>query len=166
MSWEAIGALGELLGGLVVLASLAFLAIQIRRHTQALRVSSSEESNRQFAAYTALFTQPGIARIYRVGLASPEDLDQDELITFNAVLTMLFNFLSHNHSLRAQGIDALFSSEEGLRAATLYVLRQPGGQAWWRRFRVSYRRSFCEFIDSLLDPAAQQGVAADQQQPG
>jgi hypothetical protein len=165
MTWEAIGALGELLGGLVVLVSLVFLAIQVRRHTQALQVSSSEDSNRAFGAYTALFTQPGIARIYRVGLASPEELDQDELITSNAILTMLFNFLAHNHSLRAQHIEA-FSSEEGLKSATLYVLRQPGGQAWWRRFRVSYGRGFIEFIDGLLDTAAQQGAAADQQQLG
>jgi hypothetical protein len=157
MSWQAIGALGELLGGLVVLVSLVFLALQIRRHTQALRVSSSEESNRAFAAYSALFTQPGISRIYRVGLASPEELDQDEQITFNAILTMLFNFMAHNHSLHGQRIET-WASEDGLRAATLYILRQPGGQAWWRRFRVSYGTSFREFIDSLLEAAAQQAV--------
>jgi hypothetical protein len=160
MNWDAIGALGELLGGLVVLASLAFLAIQIRRHTQALQVSSSEESNRAFGAYSALFTQPGISRIYRVGLASPEELDEDEQITFNAILTMFFNFLAHNHTLRAQSIRT-WASEDGHKAATLYILRQPGGQAWWRRFRVSYRAGFREFIDSLLETAVQQGVEPD-----
>ena len=100
MDWQAIGALGELLGGVVVLASLAFLAIQIRRHTQALQVSSSEEANRSFAAYTAMFTQPGISRLYRVGLSTPDVLDDDEQITFNAVVSTLFNFLAHNHSLQ------------------------------------------------------------------
>ncbi len=64
MNWEAIGAIGELLGGIVVLASLAFLAMQIRRHTQALEIGSGEEASRSFGAYTALFAQPGISRVY------------------------------------------------------------------------------------------------------
>jgi hypothetical protein len=153
MNWAAIGALGELLGGVVVLASLGFLAIQIRRHTQALEVSSSEEANRAFGAYSAMFMQPGISRIYRVGLESPEELDQDELTTFNAIITMLFNFLAHNYSLRTRGISS-WASQDGHKAATLYVLRQPGGKAWWHRFRVSYYEEFREFIDGLLDEAA------------
>lgn len=151
MDWQAIGALGELLGGIVVLASLAFLAIQIRRHTQALQVSSSEEANRSFAAYTAMFTQPGISRLYRVGLATPDVLDDDEQITFNAVLSTLFNFLAHNHSLRARGIESSWSSQEGLNSVTMYILRQAGGQAWWQQFRVTYNADFRKYIDGLLD---------------
>ena len=153
MDWEAIGALGELLGGLVVLASLAFLAIQIRRHTQTLEVSSSEEANRSFAAYTAMFTQPGISRLYRIGLASPEELDDDELITFNAVISTLFNFAAHSHSLHARGIVSSWLGEDGLNHLTMYILRQPGGQVWWQQFRVTYNEGFRRFIDGLLYPA-------------
>ena len=70
MNWQAIGAIGELLGGVVVVASLVFLAIQIRRNTQALQLGVAEETNRSFSSYLAMFTQPGVSRVYRVGLAS------------------------------------------------------------------------------------------------
>ena len=153
MDWEAVGAVGELLGGVVVLASLAFLAVQIRRHTRALEVTSSEESNRAFAAYTARFIQPGISRIYRIGLASPEELDADELVTFNAVISTFFNFLAHSHTLRSRGVMSSWSSEEGLNVATMYILRQPGGRAWWNRFRVTYNEDFRSSIDQMCDPA-------------
>jgi hypothetical protein len=56
MNWQAMGAVGELLGGVVVLASLVFLAMQIRRNTQALRMSAAEESNRSFASYAGAST--------------------------------------------------------------------------------------------------------------
>ena len=153
MNWEAVGALGELLGGLVVLVSLVFLAVQIRRHTHALEVTSSEEANRAFAAYTAMFTQPGISRIYRVGLATPAELDADELITFNAVLSTFFNFLAHSHTLRSRGVMSSWASEEGLNVATRYILRQAGGQAWWSQFRVTYNEDFRRSIDQRCDPA-------------
>ena len=154
MNWDALGAIGELLGGLVVLFSLIFLAIQIRRHTHALEVTSSEEANRAFAAYTAMFTQPGIPRLYRIGLASPEELDADELITFNAIISTFFNFLAHSHTLRSRGLTSSWSSEKGLNVAAMYILRQPGGQAWWGQFRVTYNEDFRRSIDRMCDPAA------------
>ena len=40
MNWEAIGAIGEVLGAIAVLVTLAYLAIQIRQNTQAMRVTA------------------------------------------------------------------------------------------------------------------------------
>jgi hypothetical protein len=151
MNWQAIGALGELLGGFVVLASLVFLAIQIRRATQALEVTAADEANRSFAAYTAMFTQPGISRVYRVGLASPTELTDDELITFNAVISTFMNYQAHSHGLRARGIFHAWSNEKGDKASASYVVRQPGGREWWYRFRATYSEDFQSFIDSSLE---------------
>ncbi len=154
MNWQAIGAIGELLGGVVVVASLVFLAIQLRRNTQALRLGVAEEANRSFSTYLAMFTQSGVSRIYRVGLASPGELDHDEIVTFNAIISMLFNHLVYEHTLRNSGMSR--ANEQGISTAAMYVLRQPGGQQWWNRFRVSYNESFQAYVDSMLrDSAAQ-----------
>ena len=37
MNWEAIGAVGEILGAIAVLLSLAYLAVQIRQNTASVR---------------------------------------------------------------------------------------------------------------------------------
>ncbi len=63
-------------------------------------------------------------------------------------MSTYFNWLAHVHTLRAGGIAA--SSPRGLKATTLYVLRQPGGQQWWSRFRVAYDDGFQAYVDSLL----------------
>ena len=99
-----------------------------------------------------MFTQLGISRIYRVGLATPAELDADELITFNAVISTFFNFLAHSHTLRSRGVMSSWSSEEGLNVATTYILRQPGGHAWWSQFRVTYNEDFRRSIDQMRDP--------------
>ncbi len=152
MNWQAIGAIGELLGGVVVVASLVFLAIQLRRNTQTLQLGVAEEANRSFSTYLAMFTQPGVSRVYRVGLTSPSELDDDELVTFNAIISTLFNHLVYEHTLRNSGMNR--GNEQGISTAARYVLRQPGGQQWWNRFRVSYNESFQAYVDSLLRDSA------------
>ena len=89
-------------------------------------------------------------------MATPEELDADELITFNAVISTFFNFLAHSHTLRTRGVMSSWASEEGLNVATTYILRQPGGCAWWNQFRVAYNEEFRNSIDQMCDPAAQQ----------
>jgi len=44
MNWDAIGAVGEILGALAVFASLIYLALQIKQNTQSLRASAKHEA--------------------------------------------------------------------------------------------------------------------------
>ena len=39
MTWEAIGAIGEVVGALVVAATLAFLAVQVRQNSKAINAT-------------------------------------------------------------------------------------------------------------------------------
>ena len=43
MSWDAIGAVAELLGAFGVIASLVYLANQMRQNTRAMRASAYQE---------------------------------------------------------------------------------------------------------------------------
>ena len=43
MNWEAIGAGGEMLGALGVIATLGYLAVQIRQNTRSIKDSAFQE---------------------------------------------------------------------------------------------------------------------------
>ena len=49
MQWEAIGAIGEVIGALAVIATLAFLGIQIRTNTRAVRSTSEYDIDRRWS---------------------------------------------------------------------------------------------------------------------
>ena len=49
MNWDAVGAVGEIIGALAVLATLAFLAVQIRSNTNAIRSSSEYDIDRRWS---------------------------------------------------------------------------------------------------------------------
>jgi hypothetical protein len=47
VDWEAIGALGEVLGATGVIVTLGYLAVQIRHNTRALRAASIDSMTQQ-----------------------------------------------------------------------------------------------------------------------
>ena len=46
MNWEAIGALGEVIGALAVFLTLIYLAVQVRQHTRAMEETRKVELSR------------------------------------------------------------------------------------------------------------------------
>ena len=43
MNWQALGAIGEFVGGLLVVFSLLYLALQLRQNTRALRADTHQQ---------------------------------------------------------------------------------------------------------------------------
>ena len=48
MNWEAIGAVGEIVGAIAVIATLAYLAIQVRQNTNSVQGAAELEASKQF----------------------------------------------------------------------------------------------------------------------
>ena len=58
MNWEAVSAIGGLIGALAVLLTLVFLIVQIRQNTIDLQQQGSRESTSSLAQLTGVVMQP------------------------------------------------------------------------------------------------------------
>lgn len=56
MNWEAIATIAELVGAIGVIASLVYLAVQIRDNTRSSRIQQPQESTRQFVEFMDYFS--------------------------------------------------------------------------------------------------------------
>jgi len=75
VNWDAIGAIGEIVGAVAVVATLGYLAVQIRQNTRADRASSRQTVLDDF--YSSLWETARDAELRRIttsGLASFGDL--------------------------------------------------------------------------------------------
>jgi hypothetical protein len=151
MSLEDLGNIGEFVAAVAVVISLVYLAVQIRQNTNAVRVSMGQENVRAFADFTAMFCQPGVSRIYRVGLESPENLDADESIVFNSLLSTFFANISQWYAQKSH--PAFDPQTLAFDPAAGFILRLPGGRRWWKKFRGSFPESFQTHIDSIIEDA-------------
>ena len=157
MNWEAIGAVGEVLGAIAVIATLAYLAVQIRQNT--LQLHQSTEVARYAAidqvgqrGYTLRLSlaDPKHSAIYLKGLAGA-DLDQVEALQFNMLLQNTFFALQDTHE-RLVGSDLM---PEIWTTFPTETIQQLGGSPGVARLWPTLRRGLLpRFIaEAVLDPA-------------
>ena len=92
MNWQAIGAIGEIVGALAVVATLIYLAKQIRIQNRANEAASFDGLMDGFNQLNSMLaTDKGLYRIFMTGLNRPETLDDDEAGQFTALLRMYMN---------------------------------------------------------------------------
>ncbi len=62
MNWDAVGAVGEILGAIAVFVSLIYLAVQTRNNTRALRSSAFHQVRESFSQVSlAMAEDPDLA---------------------------------------------------------------------------------------------------------
>jgi len=69
MNWEALAAIGELVGAFGVIASLGYLAIQIRQNTRQIRQNIQSFLGPFFHGIDSIF------KLFEKGLVDPENWD-------------------------------------------------------------------------------------------
>ena len=125
-----LGAVGEILGALGVIATLGYLASQIRESTRAAKARAAGELldlNHGFLAQLAQSVES--AALWRRGMAADPDLTDDELIQFHAMLLQLAFVWQRAYHLEQTGhVEAWFL--EPILSARRELAPAPGFKRW------------------------------------
>lgn len=98
MNWEAIGAIAESIGALGVIASLLYLAGQVRSGTRAAAVRAKLDSTDMLNKFIdLLIADPQLNDIYLRGLADLGALSREEYFRFSNMSLKAFWFFSASH---------------------------------------------------------------------
>ena len=131
MDWDAIGAVGEILGAVAVLVTLLYLAAQVkvaRKATSAqLEDSVNSAWNREIRAWGE---NAEVARLMAEGFDHYQDLPQDKKFMFHVRMDAVIIEFQKQQELSNQNVwnGPLKTSNE---QAILRMLVCPGGRAWW-----------------------------------
>ena len=86
MNLDALGNLGDFIGGIAVIVSFIYLALQIRQNTKTLRANSVQELTENILRATAALIEPENADIYIRGAQSYSLLTREEKLRFQLLL--------------------------------------------------------------------------------
>jgi hypothetical protein len=114
MTLQDLGSIGELLAAVATIATLAYLSVQIRQNTRALRASSHHAVTDSFNHINmALGQDPTLGRVFRKGNAGLAELTEDERITFGFIHLSVFRVFETLFYQREIGTaeEQLFQSE-------------------------------------------------------
>ena len=91
MNWDAIGAIGEILGAIAVFASLIYLAAQIRNQNRESRMSSMHDIRLGFREILNSVDNSGNSEIMLKAIADYDSLTPPENLRLIAVVTRVLH---------------------------------------------------------------------------
>ena len=92
MNWEAISAVGQLVGAVAVLITLIYLAVQIKQNTAAVATATYESTMTGFNDINVVVaSHPALASLLDRGCQSPDSLNAEEVVQFNFLLRCYAN---------------------------------------------------------------------------
>ena len=153
MDWtiQDFGALGEVVGALGVIATLAYLALQIRQNTLAMR---SAAVNATITALReprqAIFESEEMTSIFFAGNNNPNALDEVSQLRYRLVMQNIVDAMLEVYS---QTLSTNFSPETWFtQGVTLVerILNTNGGRWFWKNYANTYPPSFCAEVDRVL----------------
>ena len=146
MTLEALGNIGEFLGAIGVIVSLAYLAMQIRQNTNAVKAASHHALNDAFSDFLELLiNNRRAAKILGAGIKDLDALDEEDRDTFYSLLSLLFNHFENTFFHYQRGL-----LDEGQwqrwRIAIGWYAGFPGVAMWWKNRSAVFSKDFREFV--------------------
>jgi hypothetical protein len=147
-----------MIGGVAVVASLIYLAIQIRQNTQEIsrNVEASklgalerniESANRM---RETLILNPEVAALFLRGLRGYGDLDNEERFRFGLLMSSTLSAFQGAY-LRTLSVGSDPLQFEGAARLVDSILENPGAREWLENSDPDWRPEFRTFVEERLE---------------
>lgn len=149
MSIEALGNIGDFLGGIGVIVTLIYLAIQIRHNTIATRTDSYQAVITSASNWSReMSLNAEIADILMRGGRDYEALESLERMRYNLAISSFFRNMENLHSKYRNGaVDEDVWLGWANRTHTFVIA--PGTKQWWSHNASAFSPEFQQFILNL-----------------
>jgi hypothetical protein len=153
MSLSALASLGSLVGGIAVLISLIYLALQVRHTKRNQQIAIRHSRVTRIVELHLALADPAVADAWLHGSASPGELTQTELNQFINLCRAHFFHFEDSFYQREEGLlnDDAF---ETVVAGARLLARNPGLRAAWRMARPNFGGRFLDFMDGVVARSA------------
>ncbi|NKB32427.1 MAG: hypothetical protein GKR91_04950 [Pseudomonadales bacterium] len=160
MNWEAIGAIGEIIGAITVLATLIYLARQIHQ-ANSIAVASAEVTLREAAneIYKSMTDNSEYASLVAKLASNSQDLnagEEQQAIAFVGLNINLWSAVSRAHE---QGLITSYTLNNYLTDVEATLDMYPGSAKFFKAQTKHYKFSSgsSPIIDRLLEALSERG---------
>ena len=143
-----LGALAELVGAVGVVASLLYVARQIRQNTNAMRATAHQEAISSLRDLNNLLLSSDLVQLFQSGIEDFDTLDEPERRQFVVLAMDMLRSFESVHNQHAMGMLDDGAWQGWLKFITDYCTA-PGIQRYWRIRREAFSPGFRDLVDSL-----------------
>jgi hypothetical protein len=152
VNWEAVAAVGQVIGAGGIIATLIYLARQIGQNTKAMRISVAHSIAMDARDWNKpLLADASLALVFQTGTEDPSSLDEKDRARF---IELCFSLLHMFENAHYQFQNGTLDQElwDGYRRLYIAYAKSPGFQAYWKARRQTFRPDFQTFIDEHGPP--------------
>lgn len=151
MNWDAISAVSEIVGAIAVVATLAYLAVQIRDGARASRSAAVTDATTGMQMwYQELGSNAETATQFLGGMTTPDSLSKHHQFQFVMLVHAVFLGFQRSYFLsRAGTLDV--SLRDSIGTAVHAVNQLPGMAFYWQHRKAFFKPEFAAWIEELLD---------------
>lgn len=154
MNWDAIGAIGEILGAAAVFASLVYLAVQTKQNTRALKSAAFHQIRSSFSEVSlAVVQDPSLVSLLNRVREDDPDLTTEDAARFTYFLT---TFLRRGESAYFQSSQGALEYESwlGIKWTTLLLLDNRYGQQFWDTESNRFTTEFVKVLNEAMNESS------------
>jgi hypothetical protein len=150
MNWEAIGAIGEVVGAAGVIGTLVYLAVQIGQNTKVVRSATRQAvSSEQREIGYQIMVDPEVREAAKYWTNVEDSPAADAQFRNEMFIRSLLRMYENQYY---QKKDGTFENDiwEGYVVSMMRNFSQPTFQAWWPENRSLYSSDFKAFVDAKI----------------
>ncbi|MDH4017233.1 MAG: hypothetical protein OEV20_07840 [Actinomycetota bacterium] len=149
MTIQDFGSIGELIGAVATVATLAYLAIQIKDNT---RITKAESRRNNYSgvslALAPIVADEAVAKIFISGLADFKGLAPVDRVRFSMMMGRLVAGAQLAFFEKLDGVSE-DHADQHVNNMIMFIAT-PGGTAWWEAMSQNYRPQFRDEVEDLL----------------
>ena len=148
MNWDAVGAIGEIIGAFAVVISLIYLAVQIRNQNLESRAATVQQVLQNNAATISQLQDPELAQIWITGLEDIGSLSDVERLRFVIYITTVLRGYENSYFQWRSG-----RLDDETWFTLMAVVRDVKSTAMYSQIleirRHHFRPEFMKYVDEL-----------------
>ena len=150
MTLEQLAFMAEILGGVGVIASLLYLAFEVRKQGQLSRINAAAQLADKWSGFmTPIHDDAVLSAIWLKGISSFEDLNDVDKLRFSAYFGQILKTSESLHMQLLKGsLDRM--TWRGIERVIRDIIVLPGSQAWWKTRQHWYSDDFQALIEGLI----------------
>ncbi len=151
MSIQDLGSLGEFVAAIATIATLIYLALQIRQNTQATKDQSTRSLVLANSEATGDIARDGeLADILMRGAYDRGALNAAEKFRFNCFFFSYYNQIDYAYERYLHGKMEAEPWKKIAKEIPVYI-GSPGIRAWWSEDKIRFSPAFVDFVEGQLN---------------
>ncbi len=160
MNWEAIGAIGEVLGAVAVVATLLYVARQLDEQSRALTTSVRDSAFQQLQEWNfQVMADPDLSHLFQLGAATDDwsGFSPEERSRLIHVFYSFFKTFENVYLHTAEGSAPPEVWDRNCQVFFAYAA-QPGCRRYWNDRRATLDERFLDVLDGMGQPTLPTGL--------